>query len=378
MLNINTKDYLYENNEDVKVLMDFIRKPLETTNEIFDIFKTLPNSIYREYKSISQERFVYIEGTRPDKVLLVAHADTVWDGNRYSPKRNSKHNPQIINGVIESTSDVGIGADDRSGVAILWLLKDMGHSLLIVDGEERGMVGSSWLVNHNEDIAEKINNEHSFVVQFDRKGSSDFKCYSVGSDEFREYLKTETLYSEPERFSFTDICTLCYKVVGVNLSVGYYNEHTSREILVIKEWINTLNMVRNWLSKPNLPRFEINNKEENWNMYDKFKFYSDTFKNSVDDIDYDLDFDGTIISSHKKITSSKSSYRSNKNKKYSLDDLDDYMSYVYEEDDIEELEDVLVMFQDVPLNEIDDYKGFLSDEVFNFVKKSLIKKSRVI
>jgi hypothetical protein len=166
-------------------------------------------------------------------------------------------------------------------------------------------------------------------------------------------------------------------VVGVNLSVGYYNEHTSREILVIKEWINTLNMVRNWLSKPNLPRFEINNKEENWNMYDKFKFYSDTFKNSVDDIDYDLDFDGTIISSHKKITSSKSSYRSNKKQenKYPMDEWDDVMGYVYEEDDIEELEDVMVMFQDVPLDEIDRYKGFLSEEVFDFVKSNLKNKN---
>ncbi len=349
MLNNIEKSYFYENNEDVKVLMDFIRKPLESTTEIFDIFRNLPNSVYRESGINDQEKFCYIEGTRPDKVLLVAHADTVWHErvskfpNLISYKRNNIHKPQIIEGVIETTSDVGIGADDRSGIAILWLLKDMGHSLLIVDGEERGMIGSSWLIDYNKDIAEKINNEHSFVIQFDRKGSSDFKCYSVGSEEFREYLKKETLYSEPERFSFTDICTLCYKVVGVNISVGYYNEHTAREILVIREWIHTLNMVRNWLSKPNLPRFEINDKERDWDRYD------------------DLEF------------SYRSSKRTTKSENFEDFSIDFDM---YDEEEMEDLEDVLVMFRDVPLNEIDNYKGYLSEEVFNFVKNTLNNKEK--
>ena len=34
--------------------------------------------------------------------------------------------------------DEGIGADDRAGCAILWLLKDSGHSLLVTNGEEIG------------------------------------------------------------------------------------------------------------------------------------------------------------------------------------------------------------------------------------------------
>jgi hypothetical protein len=401
MLNNIEKGYFYENNEDVKVLMDFIRKPLESTTEIFDIFRNLPNAVYRESGVNDQEKFCYIEGTRPDKVLLVAHADTVWHErvskfpNSISSKRNNIHNPQIIDGVIESTSDVGIGADDRSGIAILWLLKDMGHSILIVDGEERGMIGSSWLISHNKDIAEKINNDHSFVIQFDRRGASDFKCYSVGSNEFREYLKKETLYSEPERFSFTDICTLCYKVVGVNLSVGYYNEHTAREILVIREWIHTLNMVRYWLSKSNLPRFEINDIESNWDRYDDLEF---SYKNSttskkskshlggdLDDFDYlDYDFEEPIYSNRKKSKNNNLFYNYNKSKRKSKklnydiyndfeeDSLYNFKDYQYlDEEEIEELQDVLLMFDDVSLDDIDNYKEYLSEDVFNFVKNNL-------
>lgn len=419
MLNNMDKGYFYENNEDVKVLMDFIRKPLESTKEIFDIFRNLPNAIYRESGVVDQQKFCYIEGTRPDKVILVAHADTVWyervskNSNdilgsygleRNSLKRNTTHNPIIVDGVVQSTSDVGIGADDRSGIAILWLLKDMGHSLLIVDGEERGMIGSSWIMSHNKDIADKINNEHSFAIQFDRRGSSDFKCYSVGSDEFRGYLQKETLYSEPERFSFTDICTLCTKVTGVNLSVGYYNEHTAREILVIKEWMVTLNMVRHWLSKPDLPRFEIKDIDY-WGGVDDFDYFDYSCKSksssvtksksllsdNVDEFNYsDYDFDDSSYSNRRRVRTTKSSYYDNKysrkvTAKYKGQDFDDFEDFLendlieedfeicesgdyYDEEKLEELEEVLEMFKDVPYEDLDQYKELLSEEVYNFLK----------
>jgi hypothetical protein len=69
----------------------------------------------------------------------------------------------LSNGVFQSANRIrGIGADDRAGCAILWLLKDLGHSLLITDGEEKGGIGSKWLMNdtENADIAEEINTEH--------------------------------------------------------------------------------------------------------------------------------------------------------------------------------------------------------------------------
>ena len=48
-------------------------------------------------------------------------------------------------GVYSSGDDLcGIGADDRAGCAMLWLLRDSGHSLLILDGEEHGQVGAAF------------------------------------------------------------------------------------------------------------------------------------------------------------------------------------------------------------------------------------------
>ncbi len=229
---------------DVAVLMDFLKMPLNRTKEIFEKFGG------------SDGNYHYIEGSLPPekRVLLVAHADTVWDG------QNNKYeygNPHIKNGVIQSSNpNSGIGADDRAGIAMLWLLKDSGHSILITNYEEVGRIGAKALVDGNKELHKHIQDTHNFVIQLDRQGATDYKCYYVGSPEFRTFLNTNTYFSEPNRSSFTDICTLCETVCGVNLSIGYYNEHRTTENLVIKEWQRALDFLRTFLAG-DLPRFDL-------------------------------------------------------------------------------------------------------------------------
>ena len=151
----------------------------------------------------------------------------------------------------------GLGADDRAGCAMLWLLKDLGHSLLVTNGEEHGQTGSSWLMDHNKAIAEEINRDHQFVIEFDRRNGRDFKCYNVGTDEFRAYVAEKTGNTEPDRRATTDIVSLCRKIAGVNLSVGYHNEHHDNEYLNIAEWEHTLDVVQKWLSEGKLPKFSL-------------------------------------------------------------------------------------------------------------------------
>ncbi len=221
---------------------------------MFERFAKIPEAIFIGQ---NQERFLYVRGKRKNKVLLVAHADTIWD-RHYEEHYSGNHELRFENGIISSgTNECGIGADDRAGCAIVWLLRDMGHSLLITDGEEYGKKGASWLESHKKDIADEINSTHQFVIQFDRQNGQDFKCYIVGTDEFRSYVAEKTGYVEPDRTRSTDICVLCKKITGVNLSIGFYNEHTNEEYLVIKEWEHTLNITRKWLSEPDLPRFSL-------------------------------------------------------------------------------------------------------------------------
>ena len=234
----------------IQTLLDFLQIPLGDSNAVLKKFASLPGAI-RRGQGASQ--FVFIKGTRQDRVLLLAHADTVWDS--MDPYIIQKPDLYINKGIVTNKSG-GLGADDRAGCAIVWALRDMGHSILITNGEEYGGVGSDWLMDCNPDIRDEINTNCSFAVELDRCNDKDFKCYSVGTDAFREYIIKETGYSEPNRNSFTDIVTICEHICGVNLSVGYYNEHTDNEYLDIDAWENTLRICRKWLKKK-LPKFEL-------------------------------------------------------------------------------------------------------------------------
>lgn len=237
-----------------KTLEKFLKMPIRETKEVFDEFLNLKGAIKRGEGLTS---FVYIPGTRENRVLLVAHADTVWDDNY---RKNGK--PEDIEIVFEKgvyrNRYGGFGADDRAGCAIVWLLKDLGHSILITSGEEHGQVGSRFLMEECPDIADEINYEHQFIVQFDRSGGSDYKCYDVGTDEFRNYIENQTGFKEPDRLRTTDIRVLCRDICGVNLSIGYYKEHTDEAYLVLDEWLNTLKLARKWLSQTDLPKFRRN------------------------------------------------------------------------------------------------------------------------
>jgi hypothetical protein len=240
--------------KDLQVLERFLGLPVGSTSEVFEIFSELPNAIVR---GESPEKFLYIEGSRKNKVLLVAHADTVWTIKKNGDIIDTRK--EIIReGMFIRNESGPLGVDDRAGCAIVWLLKDLGHSLLITDGEEVGRIGSYFLVNQNKDIFDRINNIHQFIIEFDRRNGKDFKCYkNAGTEEFRKYLSEKTNYKEPDTVGFTDIVNLCSKLCGVNLSIGFYNEHSEDDYINIEEWLHTLNLCRNWLSEEKLPRFEL-------------------------------------------------------------------------------------------------------------------------
>ena len=243
-------------NQDIEILKHFLEYPIWTSKPIFDKFKTIQNAIFREHNAKGKERFLFVNGTKESKVVLVAHADTAFDDSK-SKVSHKKHVVEIENDCFigyQNGKRIALGADDRAGCAILWALKDSGHSILLTDGEEHGRIGSHWLMEQNPDIANIIN-QHQFIIEFDRRNSNDFKCYDVGTDEFRAFINEKTNYEEPNRESYTDICTLCKDICGVNLSVGYYNEHTNNESINFNEWLHTLNVARKLLDE-DLPKFE--------------------------------------------------------------------------------------------------------------------------
>ena len=239
----------YKNEKEV--LEKFLSVSTKSSDGIFEIFASLPNAQVYQGKN-KLERFVYIPGTRDDRVLLVAHADTVWDNN-YMPELLST--PQTIgykNGKFYNTNPkslCGIGADDRAGCAILYLLKNSGHSILILDGEEHGQIGANYLKYEHPEIFEEIN-KHSYALQFDRKNSSDYKFYNINiTSDFKQFIEKNYKYSFAGTGSKTDIDTLCKNICGVNLSVGYYGAHTEQERIYFDQWLKTYLKTENLLEK---------------------------------------------------------------------------------------------------------------------------------
>lgn len=227
--------------------------------DVLQRFASLPNAVVVQLKDTSDYTSVFIPGTRPDRVLLVSHADTVWqdtpelkvlfdDGIFYSGTRFrglSKHKHPVLGGY-------GIGADDRAGCALIWEMRNLGHSIIITNGEECGCLGAALVATKKKRL--NALQEHSFAVEFDRNGFNDLCTYSVGSEEFDDYCEKQTGYRQVNG-TFTDICILCESMCGVNMSIGYKNEHTPNEILNLNWWCNTFNIAHKWLSSNNLPKF---------------------------------------------------------------------------------------------------------------------------
>jgi hypothetical protein len=307
-------------------------------DEVLATFASLPGAVV-------DKDYIYVPGTREDRVLLVAHADTVankppdwieWQGNlltghwKYVAKPVSKPTPKadstpssglskheltvmasiaagqpteltkgistcltplnsdlppthafadgkpetngksMVNRFLEeeeweypnSSTSAGdrwsyyekcLGADDRAGIAILWLMRRSGHSLLITDHEETGGRGARRAAyDLVEDLA-----DHRFAMQIDRRYDQEMVFYDCSTPEFEAYMQEQTGGYRIGNGSFTDIAILCPAagICGVNLSAGYWNEHSSEEMLSYDAWLRTYKVVQRMLWRASHPQF---------------------------------------------------------------------------------------------------------------------------
>ena len=245
-----------DNGIEKEILELFLNKSVTSSRSVMLEFAKIPGAIVHLPRS--RGGFVYVPGTREDRVLLVARADTVWDAgfNLYPFPRQKV---VFKNGCYASeTGEVGIGANNRAGCAILYLLRDTGHSLLVLDKQEYGVcLATRELKARYYDLFEEMNG-HRYMVQFDLCGADSLKYYSMPScEEFRNYIAQCTGYHEvlcDGKYS-TDICELAKNICGVNISAGYYNQSTPREKLNYSQWLNTYTTARAFLSGEQ-PHFE--------------------------------------------------------------------------------------------------------------------------
>lgn len=198
---------------------------------------------YPKGKVTYNYHYVTAEGDIP--IALVAHMDTVWaepsEEILYDEKKN------IMWGVG------GTGFDDRTGVFLIIQIIKAGlrpHIIFTTD-EEKGCVGASVLGAKKMPFADL-----RYVIELDRRGTNDCVFYDCDNRNFVDYV--EGFGFVEALGSFTDISEICenWKVAGVNLSVGYKDEHTNQERQYVSAMWDTYNKVVKMLKETDIPKFE--------------------------------------------------------------------------------------------------------------------------
>ena len=237
----------------IDTLSRFLNTPLDSGDAIFEIFSQIPGAIVGKGEKPLQ-RYVYIPGTRKDRVVLVAHMETVWD-KAYNYPFSEPRCAIFEDGVFKSDHPgCGIGADDRAGCAILWELRNCGHSLLITDGEEHGKYGANFLKRRNKKLFRELN-RHRYMIEFDWKGTDCCLFNQVdNTKKFKTYIADVLGFHDSKSGGGTDLGVLCSRICGVNLGIGYDKWHSPMEQLVLADWENTLQKVREFLEKKQ-PKF---------------------------------------------------------------------------------------------------------------------------
>ena len=239
--------------------------------ELIKICKLTQNGVKRyvrsKVKTMSRKGFIYHKGTLP--ILLVAHMDTVHE-----------ELPRRIRGRKIISSPQGIGGDDRCGIyAILEILKKYDCHAVFTEDEEVGCVGAGYFAKSK--LAKRIRNKMLFAIEIDRKGNNDAVFYECDNEDFTEFVTKE--YWQEDWGSFTDICEICPSIncAGVNLSSGYYNQHTKKETINLKELDTIISEIQKLIERglKDNNRYEYVERECLYNFYrsKNYRTYTDDY-----------------------------------------------------------------------------------------------------
>lgn len=172
--------------------------------------------------------------------LMCAHLDTINTHRKTPLERSDLYINKDYIGLPASTKKACLGGDDRCGVyiALELLASGLPYAFGFFLDEEIGGKGS----DNYSTIIDTTN--ITALVGLDRKGSNDIALYGYDNSELTEIFVKQGY--KVAMGTFTDASNLA-GVCGlacVNLSIGYYNEHTPQEYIVFGEVEDTLKMLQ--------------------------------------------------------------------------------------------------------------------------------------
>lgn len=224
-----------------------------TDKQLFNVMRQV---LTNRYDQVITDEKNYLVTIGNIDIALVAHLDTVFD----YPAREVYYD--IRKGICWSPD--GLGSDDRSGVfAILNIIqRGLRPSIIFTMGEEQGGIGAQALSKLECPIPNL-----KYMIELDRQGSTDMVFYNCYCPEFIAYVERFGFFEK--KGSYSDISFLMepWQICGVNLSIGYLNEHSYGEILDVNAMFATIDKVETMLKDKNIPTFKfskVTNELKDW------------------------------------------------------------------------------------------------------------------
>jgi hypothetical protein len=233
--------------EAINIDLDLLKKIIRMSKKsLYDFLETELAQVYKNIDTNGKLRnFLFCEGEEP--VMVVAHLDTIFEdlSNLYSAYPTDDlwgtydfyqtvvEFKEIYHDQVEGVmwSPDGLGADDRVGVFMILSLVRAGlkPSILFTTDEESGSAsGYDFALQYKHKFQ---NYGIKYVMELDRAGADDCVFYRCDNPDFVKYIEGYGFVTDTG--SFTDISVICpiIKTAGVNLSVGYWNEHSKTEMI---------------------------------------------------------------------------------------------------------------------------------------------------
>lgn len=185
--------------------------------------------------------------------IFTSHLDTAsWDCSNVSMVGSGE--------IIFTDGETILGADDKAGVTIMLDMIESGvdGTYYFFIGEESGRIGSSYAAKKFPEYFK----EFKRMISFDRRLQESIISHQLGSrccsDDFVEqlgeqYLEHDMLFVGDRGGLYTDSASFMNLIPEcTNISVGYNNEHSTREYIDMQYCYNVSQASKkvDWTSLP--------------------------------------------------------------------------------------------------------------------------------
>lgn len=203
------------------------------------LHQTLYNYLKKKYdKVIIRDKFIIAIGNI--SIGLVAHLDTV-------------HTRPPVNFFYDQEQQVlwspeGLGADDRAGIYAIIQIIEAGYRphIILCKDEEIGGKGANAVVQM---FPQYPFENLKCLIELDRSGKQDCVFYDCDNEDFIKYIEQFGFKEDIGSFSDISIIAPAWEVAAVNLSIGYYNEHSLGEYLKLEHLMRTIGKVKEILKE---------------------------------------------------------------------------------------------------------------------------------